>query len=176
MQVTYIINTLKKALQTDNWEAAKQATQQLAQSQEPAALNFLIKLLKSPNPASRNAAALALREIKAQQALEPLLVAIFKPENHQYNGTLVFALQTLDCKDKLLELFQILFQESYEAKLGAYAILEEQIFNFTRADLLKIQGMWDKYLVQLEDGSIVEEEEVVAMVEDACEGFLGYLE
>ena len=53
----------------------------------------LISLLSSKNPLTRNEAALALKDRQENSALEPLLAAIFKKENHGYNGTMVYALE-----------------------------------------------------------------------------------
>ncbi len=39
---------------------------------------------------------------------------------------MVFALESLDCSQKLKEIFRILFYESYESKLSADAILNDQ--------------------------------------------------
>jgi len=102
----------------------------------------LINLLESENPSTRNTSALKLRVLKDNRAIEPLLKAIFKVENKEDNGTLVYALQTLDCKHKLVELFKVLFYQGYEAKVMAHQILDEQIFEFTKNDLLEIRKMW----------------------------------
>src|SRR3982074_320396 len=103
--------------------------------------DFLISLLVSVVGLGCNRAALALEDIKDNMALEPLLTAIFKKQNHNYNGTMVFALQALDCSKKLKEIFRILFFETYEAKISAYAILCDQTFDFTKQDLIEIQKM-----------------------------------
>jgi len=83
-------------------------------------VDFLISILSSDNSDIRNRAALALENIKDNRALEPLLAAIFIKENHNYNGTMVFALEPLDCSKKLKEIFKILFFETYESNISFY--------------------------------------------------------
>ncbi|RPD47603.1 HEAT repeat domain-containing protein [Hymenobacter sediminis] len=132
----------QEALSTD-WEKAKTACARLCEMPNDEALNVLIDLLEQPTPRTRNLAALALRERADSRAVAPLLMAIRNPGNHSYNGTMVYALQTLDCRHHLKDLFEILFYESYEAKLMAMTVLEEQEFEFTVDDLTSIKHQWD---------------------------------
>ncbi|MBB4081145.1 hypothetical protein GGR28_003793 [Lewinella aquimaris] len=136
------IQTWKKDICSENWTVALEASDNLAQTGGEEIIRYLIQLLKSSSPSTRNASGLALRELKAQKALNPLLEAIFKSANYNYNGTLVYALQGLDCSTKLLEIFKILFFHSFEAKMGAYTILEEQSFKMTREDSRQLNSMW----------------------------------
>ena len=106
-------------------------------------LNFLIQVLKSPNALQRNSAALVLREIGDNRAAEPLWQEILNPRNRNQRATMVYALERLDCSQKLPELFDLLFYGSYEARMYAGTILEEQDFEFSEADLHTIQSKWD---------------------------------
>jgi hypothetical protein len=128
--------------------------------------DILINSLESEDVGLRNRVALALRKKKDNGAVDPLLKAILSPENRDYNGTMVYALQTLNCQYKLVELFQILFYESYESKMMAYMILEEQIFEFSQADLFEIQKMWQDCLQQPKKINGFEEGETRLMMED----------
>ncbi|MBP7283744.1 MAG: HEAT repeat domain-containing protein [Leptospiraceae bacterium] len=132
----------------------------------------LISLLSSKNPLTRNEAALALKDRQENSALEPLLAAIFKKENHGYNGTMVYALESLDCSKKLKEIFQILFYETFESKMSAYSILTNQEFEFTKQDLLEIQQIWDDCKLHPEKCPNYDEEETRAMMEDMVTSFI----
>lgn len=166
------IENWKKELFSEDSEIALNAAEQLAKIGGEDIVQFLIALLNLENAEIRNLAALSLREIKDNRAIEPLLKAIFKPESRDYNGTMVYALQPLDCKHKLVALFKILFYESYESKMAAYTILNEQNFEFRREDLLEIQSMWKACNDQAEKVNGFEEEETRLMMKDAYEGFV----
>jgi len=138
-------------------------------------VDFLKSLLADDDSKIRNRAALVLGDIKDNSAVEPLLKAIFKKENHDYNGTLVYALEALDCSQKLKEVFRILFFESYESKLHAYNILTEQEFEFTKSDLKEIQNMWNEYKNNPDQHQLYDDQETKEMIQDAVEGYMWYL-
>jgi len=142
------IEKWKIELQSKDWEIVSVAAENLAKRGGDIGFDILINSLESEDVGLRNRVALALRKKKDNGAVDPLLKAILSPENRDYNGTMVYALQILNCQYKLVELFQILFYESYESKMMAYMILEEQIFEFSQADLFEIQKMWQDCLQQ----------------------------
>ncbi len=135
------IDQLKKNIFSDDWELVKSSADRLGEIGGTEITDFLISLLSSDNSGIRNSASLALKEIKDNRAVEPLLKAIFKKKNHNHNGTMVFALESHDCSEKLKEIFKILYYETYEAKMSAYAILDKQIFTFAKEDLFAIEKM-----------------------------------
>jgi hypothetical protein len=59
---------------------------------------------------------------------------------------MVFALASLNCNKKFKEIFKILFYQSYESKMSAYTILDQQEFDFIENDLYEIQKMWNECL------------------------------
>jgi HEAT repeat protein len=152
------------------------AANRLAEIGGDEVLTFLKSLLKSENPIVRNCAALALKDMKDNRALEPLLEAIFKKENHNYNGNMVFALEGLDCSQKLKEIFKILFYESYESKLSAYAILSKQEFEFSEEDLHEINDMWEDTKQHPEKCQSYDYGDVPEMIQDAVDGYMRYLQ
>ena len=168
------IEQLKKNIFSDDWELVKSSADKLGKIGGNEVVDFLISLLLLDDSGIRNRAALALENLKDNKSLEPLLAAIFKKENHNYNGTLVFALESLDCSEKLKEIFRILFYESYEAKMGADTILSEQEFNFNQEDLIEIQSMWNDCLLNPE--KCPEFEESREMIQENVDGFMIYLE
>jgi len=144
------LEKLKQRILTGTPFEQMEVVDELVETNTKDAVELFIELLESTDPQVRNSVALGIYELKPQTALEPLLTAIFKSENHNYNGTLVFALEQLDCIHKLKDVFKILFYESYESKISAYAILDKQIFEFTRTELLEIQAMWNDLLANPE--------------------------
>lgn len=138
------VSQLKKDVFSDDWETVKSSMSKLAKIGGDEVVLFLIKLLEQKDSGIRNRAALAIEELKDNRAVEPLINSIRKRENHNYNGTMVFALESLDCSDKIVEIFRILFEETYESKVSANAILEEQEFEYDKNDYSKILKMWER--------------------------------
>jgi hypothetical protein len=134
------INKLKVDLNSSDKDVASKAADRLAKIGGHDIVDYFISLLD--NESLRNLASIALHDIADNRALEPLLKAINKPENRRYNGTMVYALQNLDCSEKLVDLFDLLFYHDYEVKMGVVPILTEQPFNFTDNDLEIINQKW----------------------------------
>jgi HEAT repeat protein len=134
---------------------------------------FLISLLSSRNPVIRDRAALGLHELKDNTAVEHLFKAISRPENVNHRGTLVYALESMDCSGKLVEVFDLLFYGNAEVKMGAEAILDEQEFEFTRNDLLNIQLKWQQ--VQANPDLCPYYDDWKDNIDVMVEGYLAYL-
>ena len=164
------IEELKENIFSEDWELVKSSADKLGEIGGEKVVDFLISLLLLDNSGIRNRAALALEDIKDNRAVEPLLNAIFKKENHNYNGTLVYALESLDCSGKLKEIFRILIYETYEAKMVADTILSEQKFDFNDDDLIEIQEMWNDCLLHPEKSPEFEESKV--MIQDNIDAFM----
>ena len=154
---------LKNDLFSDNKDKALKASDQLAEIGGKEVIEFFISLLDQDKERLRDLAALGLREIADNQALDPLLKAINKSENQNYNGTMAYALESLDCSRRLPEIFELLFNGNAEVKMAATTILEEQEFYFTKQDLLDIQSKWheiknnpDKYSFYKDYGRYIE--------------------
>jgi hypothetical protein len=169
------IESLKQNMFSDDWELVKSSADKLGEIGGEEITDFLISLLKSENSGLRNRAALALEEIKNNRAVEPLLEAIFKKENHNYNGTMVFALESLDCSRNLKDIFRILFYESFEAKISAYRILTEQKFDFTQEDLTEIKQMFDGCKSHPDKCPCFEDEKIQTIIQEAVEAYLSLL-
>lgn len=143
MQPDQTLATLKIDFFSPDSAVAIAAADKLDELGGDEVLNFLISVLKSPNALLRNSAALALRDISDNRAAEPLWQEILNPQNRHQRATMVYALEKMDCSQKLPELFDLLFYGSYEARMYAETILEEQDFEFSEADLYTIQSKWD---------------------------------
>jgi len=168
------IEELKKNIFSGDLELVKSSRKRLGEIGGDEVVDFLIPMLMLDDQRIRNSAALTLRDIGDNKALEPLLAAIFKKENHNHNQTLVYALETLDCSEKLVEIFTILFYESYVGKISACNILNDQIFSFTEQDLLNIEMMWEDLKKHPEKG-IPMNGETMADIQKLVDGYLSYL-
>lgn len=145
MRVDKEIVRLKTDIFSDDWEKMKEATNRLFEIGGQANIDFLIGLLDHQNSGIRNAVSLTFRKNKFNDALEPILKSIIKKEYKGYTGTMVYALENLDCSKKLRELFDILFEaNSYEVQNHVLKVLDNQVFEFTSNDILLIKDKWDK--------------------------------
>lgn len=141
------IEQLKSDFLSGDPELARSASDQLATKAGDDGRDFLISVLSSSDSRIRDWAALGIEKSKDQRALVPLLRAILNPENKFHSGTLLFTLEALDCTAHLQEVFDILFYQSYEAKMTAVGILSEQSF-LVEPDLIQsIKGKWDIILL-----------------------------
>ena len=169
------IELLKSNMFSDNWELVCESGKKLGELGGKEITDFLISLLEQENSEIRNRASLALEEIKDNRALKPLLKAIFKKENFNYTGTMVFALESLDCSKNLKDIFKIMFYQAYECKMSAMTILDTQIFEFTTQDLLEIKEMWEDCLLRPETCPEIENKKVKREMQECVDGFLAYL-
>jgi hypothetical protein len=166
---------LKKDIYSDDWDLVATSADRLAEIGGEEVIDFLILCIASDNRHLRNRVAIALSHIKDNRALEPLLAAIFKKENHKRNGTMVYALESLDCSQNLKEIFKILFFEALESKISAHSILSKQLFDLKRKDLLEIQQMWDDCKLHPEKCPLYDEIETREVMQGNVDGFMGYL-
>lgn len=166
---------MKEDLFSNNWELMKDSSEALRDLGGEEGFRFFIELLDLDNSRNltRNVAALRLKELGDNRAIEPLLRAALKTENIHFNGTLVYALSGLDCSQKLVALFDILFYHGYEAKVMALGIIDEQIFEFSKEDILEIKSKWEDIKQHPEKSPAFEDSK--KMIEDAVYGFLPYL-
>ncbi len=137
--------------------------------------NFFISILDQPNENSwaRDAAALALKEMADNRAVEPLFRAILKEENIGFNDTLVHALESLDCSNHFRDLFDILFYHNSLAKMSVHAILSEQKFVYNDEDLAQIREKWED--LQQHTHKSPEYDFCRKMIADAVERYSLYL-
>lgn len=152
--------------------AAKEAAETLGQIGGDDVLHFLISLLELDDPRIRNHAALALEQISDDRAIEPLLKAIFKQENHNCNGTVVFALQALNCSKYLVSIVRILLFETFESKMSAYTILTTQKFNASNEEIAEIELMWNKCRNSPECCVGYDDPRIREMMEDAMQNYI----
>jgi hypothetical protein len=89
----------------------------------------LLPLITSKSASVRDGAALELRELAesgVQVPVEPFLAAIKDPANRDHRGTLVYALEAMDCSQQFDLLSDLALHGDYEVSLHAYTILSEQ--------------------------------------------------
>ncbi len=169
-----MIEQAKNNLLSDDWDVQLKASSVLSENCTKEIFDFLIALLESKDHGIKNIVALTLRDIGDSNAVDPLMVAICYKENFNFNGTLVYALQTLDCSQKLKELFEIMFYQGYEPALMASMILDEQVFEFTKQNILDILVEWEDIKINNEKCPMYEDKK--EMIQRDIDGFASYLQ
>jgi len=165
------ISQLKKDVFSEDCETVKSSVSELTAIGGEEVVKFLISLLEQKESGIRNRAALALEELKDNRAVDPLIKAIGKKENHNYNGTMVFALESLDCSKKIVEVFRILFEETHESKVSANAILEDQEFEYDEKDFEIISKIWERCNLNKDDYPGFNDKETYEMMKENFELF-----
>ena len=184
------VEHLKSAVFSEDWDEAKDACRRLFhfggrfnKTGRRKCRRFLVELLDQENPWTRNVVAITFRINRFNAAVDPLFHAITKPENSRYNGTLVYALEKLNCGHHLGELFSILFGAAgnWEVQASALCILEEQIFEFIRDELRTIAEGWNAIqndwnrLNNIDEGKIRETDFDRMLIQSFVDGYLAYL-
>lgn len=155
-----LVNRLKQKMLSDDWDSVCEASGELGEIDGDDVIDFLIPLLERDHSGYgiRERAALALRDTGDDRALAPLLNSIFKKENQGQNGTMVYALQTMDCSNHIRKIFDLLFHGNYEAYCGVLMILDEQEFIYSNEDISEIKAMWGDCLKSPEECPDFDEE------------------
>lgn len=114
--------------QATSWEEKLALADLVALEFGKEATRDLCSMLESDDGQVRNAAALALKDIKDSSAVEPLMRAINNPQNHDDRSTLVYALTSLDCSRLFSEILRLVLAPKADVSMAAWDILSEQGF------------------------------------------------
>ncbi len=120
------LRVLTAAVDGDDERSVYEAALAVADEGVKEAIPLLLKLLSEDRRIRvRDGAALALRELRANQAVPELIRLIRHPANKQTRGTLVYALQTLDWyREHAVYVATLLTVENYEVRQMALQALE----------------------------------------------------
>jgi HEAT repeat protein len=135
-------------ISTSNWNVKISSAEIIVKEHGHTAVTSLIELLKSSSQDTRDAAAIALRDIKDRRAVEPLFECIKKKENENNRATLVYALETLDCSDHFLDIVDLALSDKADVSLAAMNILIDQGFMINDEDLDMAYELVNKALKQ----------------------------
>jgi HEAT repeat protein len=117
-----------------NDEAAAQAVKQLASVFGERSIPWLVRVLKGDDGiAAKHAAALAVSDLAAHEAVPALFEVIRSPRFRNHNGTFVYALWELDWSRFATELARLIADRSFEVREMAVKALESGADRLTRA-------------------------------------------
>lgn len=87
--------------------------------------NLRNALIKTESAIERNAIAIALGKLKAEESAEDLMKLIKKPDYQNCRGSLLYALKMLDYKNYLIDIVEIVCKGNFECKVMSLKMIEE---------------------------------------------------
>jgi HEAT repeat protein len=116
---------LLQSLDSSDTDVVAGAARGLAERHEARAVPRLLEMLRmTDNPVIRNAAGLALSDLKEPQAFQ-VLVDLLRDERTKKNrGTLLYALGAYDCSSILPLLVDLVIDGNFEVSLQALALIQ----------------------------------------------------
>lgn len=125
---------LFEQFKSSTWEVKLEVADKIAKLNSEEGNLFLVEQLESDDVLTRNAAALGIRETHSNYFLEPLMTRITNLGLHENIGTLVYALENLNCSNHLVHIIALYINGSTEVKMSTSTILQEQEFNISKLD------------------------------------------
>lgn len=144
--IDILLDTLASSRST--WKEKLEAADAIAANSGNCHLGELLELLRSHSAPTRNAAAIALRQIGDNRAVEPLFAAIQTPANLQDRSTLVYALEHLNCSGHFQDVFLLVLSDKADVRLAAANIFFSQGFFVDEEDLTKARQLLKASLVE----------------------------
>jgi hypothetical protein len=157
------------------WENEMIDSKSILKKDKQKSIELIIGKLNSSDTSIRYIASHMILTFKLEEAKEKLIERILNKDTFNSNGTMTYALSHLNCKNNLVEVFEILATQSYESKIHAYSIMPEQIFEFTTDDLNRMTEIWNQFVYGKQDDMALDRE-TIEMVKDGYEGYISYLE
>ena len=130
---------VKNQFNENDWSDKLISNSSLDPNDKDRSVKYIIEQLNSRDTSTRYIASLMIIQYEINDAAEMLIKRILDADTLNSNGTVTFALEELDCKHHLVEVFEILATQSYESKCHAYNILSAQEFIFTKDDLIQMK-------------------------------------
>ena len=141
------ITTLKEKIKSEDWDTRRSAVDRLAEINSEESTSILLDMLKSDDAQIRNLAAVAIRESKDQKYFDPLIKRISELGTKGQIGTLVYALENLDCSRNLHAIANLNLnrEKNMEVKHSTTVILNEQSFKLTKKEFEEVTSLLNKF-------------------------------
>jgi len=136
-------NTLDKALSVEDEGRLVEELRSLKsrRSPRPARVAKAIQILEQTcSSRVRNAAALALADLRAPGAEDALLNVLMRPDTKGSRGTLLYALEQLGADVPLAVLADIIAEDSYEAREEALGLIDRHRIACSSEDFARAQA------------------------------------
>ena len=95
---------------------------------------LISEMKHTENRCHRNTIATVLGDLKCNQAISVIIELINKPENRMCVGSLIYALEELDCEHEIKNIIHVLFDGNFEAQYNTYSLLEQKVNSMNQED------------------------------------------
>ena len=134
----YQWNEIMCDIENNNYHKIVQMCKKLDIKEYEDTMSELINEMKNTNHVShRNTIAIVLMDLKYNPAIEEMITLIENSKNSNCIGTLVYALQNLDCEKSIVRIFDLILKGNYEVRCNMYNLLECKIDKMDEADRKK---------------------------------------
>lgn len=124
-------------LKSQNLETVENAIKELGQLKDKRVIPVLMKMLSvEKNIHIKNALALSLGKLGANDAVPLLMKLIKDPENKNKNGSFIYAMQNLDCKEYFLDFTEMICTGDYEVYDHSLMVFETIVDDASFSDKL----------------------------------------
>ena len=93
----------------------------------------------------RNQIALMFSEMNYDYAIPSILEKITEKELYNANGTLVFALQTMNTLPHFTKIVKIICEQDYETRLAAFEIIQKDVHLVSRQEKINALKILEEY-------------------------------
>lgn len=139
-------------ISSGNIEKATNIIKELGEQKNYEAVPCLIKLLiETDNHELRNSIAITLADMGDSAAVEPLIALLENPKTVGYRGSLIYALESLDCSNYIEKIVPFLCDNSFEVRRQAYLLLESMAHNIPGPIKQQCIQLLEESLDQLQD-------------------------
>lgn len=115
-------------------------------------INKLIREMQSTEDRNhRNTIAIVLGDLKCNEAVTTIVKLINTPQNRNCIGTLIYALQELDCENEIKNLIHILFDGNFEAKCNMSHLLSQKFNKMSTEDKQECLNIINEEKCRLEE-------------------------
>ena len=115
-------------------------------------IEYLIKELECTQSGDcRNTIAYTIGVLKCNDAIPILVKLIFTPDLKNNRGSLIYALEDLDCGKWLEQLVPLLYEGNYEVRLNVYNLLQNKKREMPPEDIKKSIELLKKKIEEYED-------------------------
>jgi len=112
-------------LKSEDDEKKRKAAAKIGETGDERLIPILIETIeKTDNHWVRNAIANALRELDAEESI-PVLIKLIKKVGEKHSGSLIYALQVMDCRPVVNEIAEFLCSENFEQRELSLQIIED---------------------------------------------------
>src|SRR6478609_9318190 len=141
------LKVLKEKVRSEDWDTCRIAMARLAELNSEEATGILLDMLRSNDTQIRNLAAIAMRDTKDQKYFSALVERINQLGTKAQIGTLVHALEYLDCSRNLYDVAYLNLNAgtNMEVKQSTTVILNGQSFLVTTQELDAITELLKKF-------------------------------